>query len=276
MNNKAIVSLIVGEPHSNYFKRYCKKSWEEYANKYGYDIIVFERPLDTSERANNRSPSWQKCLAITDKSLNKYKRVVWLDSDIVINNFTSPCICENTVIDKIGAVEVYSSPTKAQYLCHLERYYKHLEKNNMFYINNITAEEYYQKYDLKPDFNEVVQAGVMVVSPSYHSDIFLSAYDKYEERRGGYEMRYLSHEILKNNMAHWIDYRFNVSWVFYRNYCYPFLLNDKGRLLSKLQEIVQTKLIKQCINTAFANSYFLHFAGSLKYIKYVDSDRLIY
>jgi len=72
--NKAIVTLVYGKKYQDYFKKFCEKNWKEYANKHGYDIVLFDQLLDKTERALNRSPSWQKCLALSHEDLDKYKQ----------------------------------------------------------------------------------------------------------------------------------------------------------------------------------------------------------
>jgi hypothetical protein len=66
-NTKAIVTLLVGESYETNWRTFCKPQWESYANKYGYDLIALNRPLDASARAQNRSPAWQKCLILSQE-----------------------------------------------------------------------------------------------------------------------------------------------------------------------------------------------------------------
>src|SRR5262245_21889852 len=104
-NTAAIVTLAIGEPYLDSWRRLCEPSWKSYASKHGYDIICIDTPLDKSARAQDRSPSWQKCLVLSQDFSHKYQRIVWVDSDILINAKISPNIVDGVPIDKVGGVE---------------------------------------------------------------------------------------------------------------------------------------------------------------------------
>ena len=53
MNNKAIVSLVIGEGTQNMFDSYFKSSWELYAAKHGYDIVLIDEIIDTTASSRN-------------------------------------------------------------------------------------------------------------------------------------------------------------------------------------------------------------------------------
>jgi hypothetical protein len=90
---KAIVTLAIGERYLKMFERYCWKNWQVYADKYNYDLIVITDPLDNSERAKLRSPAWQKLLILSQDWSDKYEQIVWIDTDIIINNENAYDIC---------------------------------------------------------------------------------------------------------------------------------------------------------------------------------------
>ena len=56
-NQKAIVTIAIGEMYLECWKKYCQPNWQAYAHKYGYDLICLEHPLDLSSRAKLRSPA---------------------------------------------------------------------------------------------------------------------------------------------------------------------------------------------------------------------------
>ena len=58
-HRKAIVTLACGHKHRYLFEKYSKKLFEEYADKYGYDLLIFDQPFDTSSRASKRHMGWQ-------------------------------------------------------------------------------------------------------------------------------------------------------------------------------------------------------------------------
>ncbi|MDQ3258397.1 MAG: hypothetical protein M3R15_31680, partial [Acidobacteriota bacterium] len=74
--------------------------------------------------------------------------------------------------------------------------------------------------------------------------------------------------------VHWLDHRFNLVWLVYKVLYYPFLLGEpphRNSLLAKIKrqlsptpnDLPHPGLDELCAATAFKNSFFLHFAGSL-------------
>lgn len=110
-HKKALVTLVVGEKYQQFWKKYCQKNWQKYAEKHGYDLVCISELLDNSERGKKRPPHWQKCLILSQEFSKKYERIVWLDSDVVINWQDAPCICENLPKEKVGAVKSWAVPT---------------------------------------------------------------------------------------------------------------------------------------------------------------------
>lgn len=264
-NKKAIVTLAIGKRFSRMVKRYCAKNWQEYADKYDYDVIFIEDPLDLSERGLSRSPAWQKCLILSQDWSKKYDRIVWIDTDILLNP-NAPDVTDGVPVDKIGAVDEYFYPNKDMYFTALDRMYKYWEKLGYNPVINPTSKEYYKSFGLDCDIEHIVQTGVMVLSPKYHREIFEHVYYNYEEKGLNYEMRPLSYEILKNNLVHWLDTRFNVLLPFNKALYYPFLLNEK----KTLPFYSRNKTKKLILESIFINSYFLHFTGAVKEMKLLD------
>jgi hypothetical protein len=56
MNDRAIVSLVIGEETQNVFDSHFKSSWKLYAAKHGYDIVLIDKPIDTTSPAWERTP----------------------------------------------------------------------------------------------------------------------------------------------------------------------------------------------------------------------------
>jgi hypothetical protein len=275
-NFKAIVTLVVGKNYLSKWKKLCYENWKSYADKHGYDLIFIDTPLDNSERAQKRSPAWQKCLILSQKFSQEYERIVWIDSDIIINSAIAPCIAEDVPIDKVGATDEWSSPTPLLYTQTLERKYEYFKYAGIDIIHDKPARKFYSNYGLPPKFDNTVQTGVMVLSPHYHRQLLEKVYFEYEDKgipEWNYEMRPLSWELLEADCVHWIDHRFNLIWMDYMCLHYPFILKKSpplfvGKVERKLRALslnlgikARPSLRKTCINTAFINSFFLHFAG---------------
>jgi hypothetical protein len=265
-HSKAIVTIALGEKYLTMWRRVCEANWHAYAQKHGYDLICIDTPLDASERACQRSPSWQKCLILGQDAIR--------NADILINAHTAPSIVDGVPIDKVGAVEALSAPTKEIYVQTLQRQYEFWHSTSLI---NYTGRDYYANWGLLADFDEVVQCGVLVLSPRYHRKLLEETYCKYEEKGGRewhMEMRPLSYELVRAGAVCWIDYRFNVNWGEQRAMYYPFLL-DAGqpgraslavRVQGKLRRLGgaprRRRVSRLCATVAFLNSFMLHFGGS--------------
>ena len=75
-SKKAIVTLAIGDRYLQHWKSTCEANWRVYGARHGFDVICFDKPLDDSARARNRSPAWQKCLILGQDALQQYDRIV--------------------------------------------------------------------------------------------------------------------------------------------------------------------------------------------------------
>jgi hypothetical protein len=276
----AIVTLALGENHLCAWRRFCEPGWRAYARRHGYALICLDRPLDTSERAAARSPSWQKCLVASQGFALDYEQIAWVDSDILING-ASPNIFAGVPLNRVGAVEAWYGriPEVSEQI--IRRRNEELPSSNKMLDNNAPA-DYYARYGLSPVFDLVVQAGVLVFSPTAHRALFEKTYYEYEERGGrewNFEMRPLSYELLKADLVHWIDHRFNAVWKNIKCLHYPFLtFRHKSSFVVRMQKKLsrtlgfhyRKRLARHCATAAFQNNYFLHFAGAFHEIELVD------
>lgn len=272
---KAIVTLTIGKKYIRNFRRFCDGPWKAYAQKHSLDLIVLTDSLDSTSRAQSRSPAWQKCLILSQREIQKYDQVAWVDSDILINP-RSPNIFDNVPIEMIGAVDDYATPNKEDHEVGLERLYEHWSQNGIKFIRNLTATEYHKNFGLPGEYQSVVQTGVLVLSPKYHNDLFQHVYNEYDDKGPAYwnyEMRPLSYEILKHNLAYWLNPKFNMPWSYTKQFLYPFLntQNTFIHILLKMSGLtLKASLTTKCATTAYLNNYFLHFAGSADEMKYVN------
>ncbi|HUJ10300.1 MAG TPA: hypothetical protein VL171_09755 [Verrucomicrobiae bacterium] len=263
--------MAIGDRYLGAWKESCEANWREYAEEHNYDLICIDQPLDTSERACKRSPSWQKCLIPSHQAVKNYEQVVWIDSDVLINTATAPCIFAAVPADKVGAVNQWATPSATEYAQILQRLQEFWGERA---IRNDTAKQYYANYGLPAEFDEVVQCGVLVFSPQHHRDLFQMTYCTHEEKGGpewNYEMRPLSYELLRAKAVHWIDPRFNVTLFDQICLHYPFLINEqpqlpmttriRRKLAADLGGLRHSDVRRTCLNAVMANSFFLHFGG---------------
>jgi hypothetical protein len=272
-SSKAIVTLAIGDHYLQRWKSNCEANWRTYAARHGFDVLCIEKPLDDSERARKRSPAWQKCLVLEQDFAKDYERIVWIDSDIMINAAAAPDITAGVPPEKVGAVEEYPYSREWHHYRQIlhDRIYDFYEGRA---VVNYTAREYYTTYGLASGFDQVANTGVLVLSPRHHRPVLKRTYFEYEEKGGRewqMEMRPLSYELLKADCVQWIDPRFNVMWPAVLFLHYPFLIKPGmnhsyvARLKRKLGAILNlpslTTTKEACLTATYLNSFFVHFGG---------------
>jgi hypothetical protein len=290
-HSKAIVTITIGSKYLETWKILCEANWQQYAEMHGYDLICIDRPLDTSDRAKGRSPAWQKCLILSQDFSREYERIVWIDSDILINTDCAPSIIAGVPDHKVGAVAAYSTPTRQLFLQALDRCYRYYESRDVRVVRQCTPEEYYKSYGFPASpYDEVVQSGVLVLSPKYHRDVLERTYIHYESKNGPEwagsdawsEMPPLSYELLTAKLVHWIDHRFNQGWIPYQLMHYPFLATAgptrsfaravRQRAAKLFGFPTELELRRACVTAAFLSNFALHFAGDKSDMPLVDVD----
>jgi hypothetical protein len=251
--SKAIVTIAVGPGFAARWHSICEPRWRRYCERWGYDLVCIEEPLDTSERARRRSPAWQKCLILGQPFAQRYEQVVWVDAD-VLPNPEAPSVVSSVPIDRVGAVDEYSMPTREIHSRTLAKLYRRWDAEGLRYVHNLTAAEYYSNFGLSPAFEAVVQTGLMVLSPRHHRELLEDVYARYEDRGPGfnYEMRPLSFELLRAGVVTWLDPRFNYIWGHYKALHFPFLVTHPRH----------PRAAKYAAR-ALADVHFMHFTGSL-------------
>jgi hypothetical protein len=276
---KALVTLTIGDFYKNIFSFFCTNGWKQYCDRFGYELIVIDENLDRSQRAKSRSPAWQKLLILSQEWSMNYDRILWLDTDIIINNDFAYDIADSVPLEKVGAVDAYSIPTREIHDISLSRMYMKWDHDNVTYLDNKQPSSYYTNRGIPGDgLNEVVQTGVFICSPKYHKEIFESTYFNYEDTHGSewnYEMPAISFELIKANMVHWISPRFNFNVFNIIAAFYPELLfeqpkeqfvkngstkTSRKQLDRQIVELMKEKELA-CLRNIYDLSIFMHFAG---------------
>lgn len=265
---KALVTLAIGESYFSKWKTFCEPNWKSYAKKYGYELIVLDKYLDTSDRGISRSPAWQKCLILEQPEVKKFDRVVWMDSDIIINDELAPDLISIVPEEKIGGTNAFSFYTEDFYAFLFEIYANYWRSKGINIVSDKTPNSYYTQFGIDTNLTAVIQTGVMVLTSKLHNDILTYVYYNYEDKGNAvwhYEMRPLSYEIVKNNCHFFIDDRFNYLFAYFKLAFYPHLLDYKTtfyqKLLGKIGIGNSLKELQTAISAAYLNSYCLHFAG---------------
>ena len=284
MKTKAIVTLAIGATFKKKWERLCADNWQGYAQKHGCDLVILDQPIDPSERATRRSPAWQKCLILGDPTVKKYDQVAWFDSDIFFNPLDTPNIFDQVPIERVGAVNSFEDPSPAENQLALER----LWKWSRFSPDVPVAGEYKTPRDIYlmygPQVTPVhamLNAGVLVASPQHHAEIWREVYENYDDRGNpSYcENVPLSYELVKRDLVHWLDPKFNHLWAWSKFIHYPFFehqeprsFRDKvlRRFAKYLGNNYEQRIAVACATAALLNCYCLHFAGYAAEMEWVN------
>jgi len=262
MNQAAIVTLAVGEPHLAYWRKYCERSWNEYAQKCGYDLIVVTEPLDRSARAAGRSPAWQKCLVLSQEFSAKYRQVISLDCDVAINAQAAPPITDRLPLERVSGVISGSHIHEDLLPVLVQRMFGQGDPHERGAGRWQEMQRVpYARYGLN-SLDRVVQTGVLVASPTHHRAVFESVYlADYSYTSRCYEQIPLSHTLLTKGLIEPIDTRFNSVFHESMRVHYPYLLN---------KQLPAYDLLASCaVQTQFANNFFLHFAYDRDFARYL-------
>jgi hypothetical protein len=249
----AIVTLAVGRRYASLWHAVCEPGWRRYCDRHGYDLVCLEEPLDTSERASGRSPSWQKCLILGQPFARRYEQVVWVDADILPNP-DAPAVADTVPVERVGAVDEYSMPDRETHARTLAKLYRRWDADGIQYVHNLSTAEYYERAGLPAEHDAVVQAGVMVLSPAHHRELLEDVYHRYDDLGPGfnYEMRPLSYELLRAGVVDWLDPRFNYIWGHYKALHFPYLVSSP-----------QQPRAVEALGRALADVHFMHFTGAM-------------
>jgi hypothetical protein len=263
LNESAIVTLAIGEKQLTYWRNCCERTWRAYAEKQRYDVIVVSEPLDTSSSAASRSPAWQKCLVLSQAFAAKYRQIVVLDSDIIINAQIAPRITDQVPVGAIGAIVSGShilEDLRPVLLSRLRRTQYDYERGRSAWKED--QDNYYRQYGLDPHPAGILQTGVLVASPQHHRSLFEGVYTAaVSKEHRTFEQVPLSHMILNSGQFRQIDTRFNS--VFYETMLvhYPYLNNT---------QTPSYELLASCaLQTEYANNFFLHFAYIPHFVQFL-------
>jgi hypothetical protein len=258
----AIATLCVGSESVALWRKYCARSWTDYAQRHGYALEVFEEPLDQSPRARSRSVAWQKCLILSNPKTSQYERVVWVDADIVIAP-DAPPIIDAVPIEKVGAVisgDYLQNDMKAVFLERIGR--QRIEAGKTAEAWSADQRSFYVSAGIDCASSDIVQTGVLVFSRR-HRMILEKVYEiDLPSSVIAFEQFPLSASILNQGLFHRVDCRFN--FVFFEQMVvhHPYLL--------KKNLVLYATAAKRAVMTEYANSYFLHFAGAQNFMQFLD------
>ncbi|CCQ75269.1 hypothetical protein [Magnetospira sp. QH-2] len=265
IRRKAIVTLLIGEAYVEAFERFIRPTWQPYAERHGYDLVALTELIDPNADTAKKSLHWQKLLIGVHPALKDYDKLVWMDADILINHRLAPCIASAHIGNGIGAVTMpppdtdFCGPDGSRSALHmvmenLRARTQNPDRNPSVFLQADHA-DYYRVLGLDGEAPHLINTGVLVFDPRRHGATLAGIYMKYDRDFIDFEMTPLSFEIQNQGLLDPLDPRFNTPWALHALTHYPFLFNDD------LRE-AHPDLLSQCVNAAFRQVWFLHFAGT--------------
>ncbi len=221
-----LITICIGEKYREQYNLVFRKSQEAYALKHGYDFKVI---TDYISEPNPKLISMNKIL-VSDE---QYDFVIFVDADILISPQAPSIHDAYDFGDKIGVVSE-NQPDK---------YAKYVVQKTMNW--ELTARQYYldkSGHDL--DTEDVINTGVLVIQPKKHREFLNNIFNKYSENQKcsthgfHYEQSVIGFELQKNNMAFFMNYKWNAIWMIHKIY-------------GKTRNLVEF----------YKNNYFIHLAG---------------
>ena len=204
----ALVTIVVGDKYETTFRNASLSTFARYAARHGYDLIVVQCPMDDSPLARSRSIAWQKCLILNQPWSVRYRRIVWIDADIVVNPDAPPIAdaCSETMIGACISEDQYS-PSEIHCITEVEAGRAFTEAEAVAH-RQISHRLIYLQDGHKVTFEHVVQTGVVVLNPHLHNHILMAAY-QHDSQHRWYEQVALSLGILQSGLLQRISPRFN-------------------------------------------------------------------
>lgn len=250
--DRALVTMAVGDRYLCCWQQVARPTWTAYADRHGIDIVVIRAPVDASARAAARSVAWQKCLVPAQPWAMRYRRLCWVDADILINP-DSPDIFNDVPDGQIGATSVHDQLSRSEKHVLLERV--HRRRFSEADIDPVWAETQvglYRAAAIDTQRVDMIQTGVVVFDPERHAGVFAASY-AYDRDTIAYEQPSLSHEIWESGRFHRISARWNWGLFDAVALHYPMYLGDDGRMTGPANEFAVIA------GRELHSAYFLHF-----------------
>ena len=147
------------------------------------------------------------------KYAKKYDYIVFVNADVLININSPPIHNYMDYENCIGIIDDFSQPTKER---RLIRHKLHGYASS--------ASDYYKLCDLDLETDIVLNTGVMVIQPKFHTNFLQTVYDKYieksiEHKRGfHYEQSCVGYELQKEKNYKILDNKLKICLKCFKIY----------------------------------------------------------
>jgi hypothetical protein len=247
--NSCIAILAIGESCQLMWRDIFLPHLKAYASRHDFTIEVFTEDLDPS---GTRHKSWQKLLLAGQERLQKYDRIVYFDTDVLLNP-AAPNILDGVPSGKIAAVTWSGSYCNdpAVYDCFRATW----THNNCKLIRDAKIKSFADlaEFGGYPRHDDWLNAGVLVFEPQ-HAEFLKNIYDtEAEGPNTSLEQQALTHWLCnrRSNLLHSLDRRWNSIFYHERAIHYPFI------------EVLcpHSFIVAKVVEAALGKNFALHFAA---------------
>ncbi len=260
-SGNVLATIAIGEQYLQPFMKYAYHTWEMYCRRHDLGLILFDEDLISPDHPKWKKANWQKYLipsVIVDSGL-PVKNVCHLDTDILISPL-APNIFDTHVEKKIGLISLRTGlPFPHNELCRRLAFARNRNYSPSYPLDSAlfaSLSDLYSAIGMQTQSDEAC-SGVFVFSIKNHSNLFFDFFSKFDQRvlspTSGGDQTHFNYLVQSNNLAQWLDYRFQAQWTYEIAWKYPFLYSTYRDNL---------EVVKSCIEASLFSNYFLHFAGS--------------
>jgi hypothetical protein len=260
-SGNVLATIAIGEQYLQPFMKYAYHTWEMYCRRHDLGLILFDDDLISPDHPKWKKANWQKYLipsVIVDSGL-PVKNVCHLDTDILISPL-APNIFDAHVEENIGVISLRTGlPYPHIELCRRLAFARNINYSSSYPLDSalfISLSDLYSAIGAQTQSDEAC-SGVFVFSIENHRNLFSEFFAEFDQSvlspTSGGDQTHFNYLVQSNNLAQWLDYRFQAQWTYEMAWKYPFLYSTHRNNLA---------IIKLCIEASLFSNYFLHFAGS--------------
>jgi len=257
---RAIVTLAVGERCYRPWHDHLLPGWQCWCDRHGYQLVVFDHLLDTSAVAQNRSPAWQKLLAMAAPELRPFEQALWIDADVMLCPW-APDPLEECDPNLVGMARDDGSPLASEPLWFRDTWAQIL-KRSLAEPVPLGSEpfSYYDLWGFNARQRPLYNSGVVAFSPRGHSELFRGLYYRWLDGGSGalYEMIPLNLELNQRQLLQELDGRFNRLFGVYHA-----VWRTEPDQFQRWRDITEGHLdLVGFADHLYQSSFFVHFAGA--------------
>lgn len=200
-----LVTIAIGDSYLKEYNTIFRNSHEHYAKKCNYDFKVISDYIRPPRHTS--LISFNKSLVCETNWETEYDFIIFVDSDIIINENSPKLHNYYDFGDKIGVVNQSQPNLEARLQTQIHKGFE------------VTASDYYKlKSGHTIETEHIINTGVLVIQPKKHREFFNNIFETYSLNQINnpfgfhYEQSVIGFEIQKNNLHYFMEMKWNALW----------------------------------------------------------------